>query len=64
MLELVKQVSYYTMGNDLTIIRAIEDGKMGGNQYQPIVYACLFESINLIRRTVRTVREELFEKVQ
>lgn len=63
-LELVKQVSYYTMGNDLTISRAVEDGKMDKNNYQPIIYACLFESINLIRRTIRTLREELIEKVK
>lgn len=62
-LELVKQVSYYTMGNDLTVSRAIEDGKMDRNNYQPIIYACLFESINLIRRTIRTLREELIEKI-
>jgi len=63
-IELVKQVSVYIMGNDLTISRAVESGELESNIYQPIIYACLFEIINMIRRTIRTFREKVIEDLQ
>jgi aspartate ammonia-lyase len=62
-LEVIKQISFYIMGNDLTVSRAIEAGELEENHYQPIIYACLFESINIIRRALRTMREQVIEGV-
>ena len=52
------------MGNDLTVARAVEAGEYEKNIYLPMIYACLFESINLIRRTIRTLREKAIEDLQ
>lgn len=60
-IEMVKQVSFYIMGNDLTIARAVEAGELESNIYLPIIYGCLFESINLLRRTIRIFREKTIE---
>ncbi|HKM30243.1 MAG TPA: lyase family protein [Bacilli bacterium] len=60
-LDMVRQISFYIMGNDLTVSRAVEEGNLGINVFKPMIYACLFESINLIRRTIRTVRENVVE---
>ena len=59
--DFVKQVSFYIVGNDLTGSRTIEAGVMNENPYIPIILASLFESINLVRRTVRTIKERVFE---
>lgn len=59
--DFVKQVSFYIVGNDLTVSRTIEAGVMNENPYIPIILASLFESINLVRRTVRTIKERVFE---
>ena len=59
--DFVKQVSFYIVGNDLTVSRTIEAGVMNENPYIPIILASLFESINLVRRTIRTIRERVFE---
>lgn len=60
-IEVVKQISFYIMGNDQTIQRAVESGEIDTNIYIPIIFACLFEMINLIRRAIRTYREKVIE---
>ena len=60
-LEMVTQVVYYIEGNDLTIARCVEAGEMEINVNIPIVLACLFESLNFVRRAIRTLREKCLE---
>ena len=62
-LDIVKQISFYIGGNDMTIARCVEAGEPGNNVFKPMIYACLFESANLIRRTIRTVREKVVENI-
>lgn len=62
-LDVIKQISFYISGNDMTIARCIEAEEMGSCIYKPMIYACLFESCNLIRRTIRTVREKVIENI-
>lgn len=62
-LDVVKQVSYYIIGNDLTISRCVEDGELETNILKPMIFACLFESANLVRRTIRMVREKVVENI-
>ena len=59
--DFVKQVSFYIAGNDLTVSRTIESGVLNDNPFIPIVLATLYESINLVRRTIRTIKEKVFE---
>lgn len=60
-IEMIKQVSFYIMGNDLTIARSVEAGELEKNIFLPIIFACLFESINILRRTIRILREHVIE---
>lgn len=62
-IDMVKQVSAYIMGNELTISRSIEAGELAGNAYFPIIFACMFEMINLLRRTSRIFREKVIEEL-
>jgi aspartate ammonia-lyase len=62
-IDMVKQVSFYIMGNDLTISRTIESGELEENAYLPIIYACIFEMLNMVRRMMRTLREQLIENL-
>lgn len=61
LLSFVKQVSFYIVGNDSTVSRAVEEGELDDNFYLPIIYASLHESINLVRRTIRICKEKIFE---
>lgn len=62
-LEMVNQISFYIMGNDITIARSVEAGEYEKNIYLPMIFACLFEIINLSRRTIRTLRERVIEGI-
>ncbi|HHZ11519.1 MAG TPA: aspartate ammonia-lyase, partial [Acholeplasmataceae bacterium] len=63
-LDMVQQVSFYIMGNDLTIARSVEAGKLERNAYLPIIFACYFESCNMVRRVMRVLRENVIENMQ
>lgn len=63
-IEVVKQISFYVMGNDLTIQRSVESGELDKNIYIPIIFACLFEMINLTRRVIRVYRERAIETLK
>lgn len=63
-IEVVKQILLYIIGNDSTIQRASESGELDKNIYIPIVFACLFETTNLVRRVFRAYRENVIEKLE
>ena len=63
-LEMVNQVVYYIEGNDLTIARSAESGELELNNTLPIVLACLFESLNFVRRTIATLRSKVVEEIK
>ena len=62
--EMLVQVVYYMEGNDLTISRAVAAGDMEFNTNMPIIFACLFENLNFVRRAIRTLREKCLEGLE
>lgn len=62
--EMLVQVAYYMEGNDLTISRSVAAGDMEFNTNMPIIFACLFENLNFIRRAIRTLREKCLEGLE
>lgn len=60
-IEVIKQISFYVMGNDLTIQRSVESGELDKNIYIPIIFACIFEMINMIRRAIRVYKESTIQ---
>lgn len=62
-IEAINQVSYYIMGNDVTVSRSIEAGELDTNVYLPIIYGCIFETTDIVKRTCRLLREGLVESL-
>jgi aspartate ammonia-lyase len=62
--EVVNQVAFYAMGLDFTITQAVEAGQLESNAFTPVILYALFESINSIRRAVRTFREKAVDGLQ
>jgi aspartate ammonia-lyase len=52
------------MGLDVTITQAVEAGQLESNVFTPVILYALFESINSIRRAVRTFREKAVDGIQ
>lgn len=52
--EVVNQVAFNIIGNDMTITMAAEAGQLELNAFEPIIFYCLFQSIDTIAYAVNT----------
>lgn len=55
--EVVNQVCFKVMGNDVALTFAAEAGQLQLNVMEPVIGQTLFESINLLASAIRTLRE-------
>jgi aspartate ammonia-lyase len=55
--EVVNQVCYRVIGNDLTVTMAAEAGQLQLNVMEPVIAACLLEAQTLLCNAARTLRE-------
>lgn len=55
--EVVNQVAFNIIGNDLTITMAAEAGQLELNAFEPIIFYCLFQSIDTLTYAVKTFVE-------
>ena len=53
--EVVNQISFKVIGNDLTITMAAEAGQLELNVMEPIIAHCLFESIEMLKSGMKTL---------
>lgn len=53
--EVVSQVSYLVIGNDMTITMAAEAGQMELNAFEPVLFFTLFESIDTMAGAINTL---------
>lgn len=52
--EVMSQVCYTIMGNDVAVAAACEAGQLELNAYEPMVYYLLFKSLNILKNAVKT----------
>ena len=52
--EVVNQVAFNVIGNDVTITKAAEAGQLELNAFEPIVFYCMFQSIDTMAYAVQT----------
>ena len=55
--EVVNQVAFNVIGNDVTITMAAEAGQLELNSFEPIVFYCMFQSIDTMAYAVQTFVE-------
>ena len=53
--EVVNQVAFNIIGNDMTITMAAEAGQLELNAFEPIIFYCMFQSIDTLRYAVETL---------
>lgn len=56
--EVVNQVSFKIMGNDLAITLAAEAGQLQLNVMEPVIASCIFESLHLLKHACQTLEEK------
>ena len=53
--EVVNQVAFNIIGNDMTITMAAEAGQLELNAFEPIIFSCMFQSIDTLGYAVETL---------
>lgn len=61
--EVVNQIAFRVMGNDLTVNMAVEGGQLELNAFEPIIGFCLFESINILKNGMQTLRTKCVDGI-
>lgn len=61
--EVVNQVCFKVIGNDLTVTIASEHGQLQLNVMEPVIASSLFESINLLKNACVALREKCVEGI-
>ena len=55
--EVVNQVAFNIIGNDVTITMAAEAGQLELNAFEPIIFYCMFQSIDTLGYAVQTLED-------
>lgn len=61
--EVMNQIAFRVMGNDLTVNIAVEGGQLELNAFEPIIGHCLFESINILKNGMLTLRNKCIDGI-
>ena len=61
--ELMAQISYKVMGNDVTVNISASDGDLQLNAYEPVVGLSIFESQKLLTNGMKTMREQCVDGI-
>ena len=56
-LDMMNQVSFYSIGSDVMVTLASEGNQLDFNIYAPLLLSQLFENVTYVRRAMRTLRE-------
>ncbi len=61
--EVVSQIAFNIIGNDTTITLAVESGQLELNAFEPIIFHCLFESLETLTNGVEVFARECIETI-
>jgi aspartate ammonia-lyase len=61
--EVVNQVAFQVMGNDVVVTMAAEAGQLELNAFEPVIAQACFESIHLLRSASRTLRAKCVDGI-
>ena len=63
-LDVVKQITFFVEGLDLTITKACSSTFLEMNIFCPVVLMSLFDQLSSLRRGVRSFKEELLDTIK
>ncbi|MCY6485747.1 aspartate ammonia-lyase [Clostridium aestuarii] len=62
--ELMKQISYQVIGNDVTITLAVQSGQLELNAFFPIIIFNLYQSINILTNGIKTFIDNCIDGIE
>lgn len=61
--EVVNQIAFNVIGNDTTITLAAEAGQLELNAFEPIIFYCLFESLETLTNGMNVFRKDCIDGI-
>lgn len=61
--EVVNQIAFKVIGNDLTVTMASEGGQLELNVFEPVIVHCIFESVEMLINGMNTLRHRCIEGI-
>lgn len=61
--EVVSQVSFKVIGNDMTVTMAAEGGQLQLNAFEPVMFYSIYESIEMLTEAIKTLRVNCIEGI-
>ena len=61
--EVVSQVAFLIIGNDMTIAMAAEGGQLELNAFEPVIFCKLFESLTCLTNAIHTLTENCIKGI-
>jgi len=59
--EVINQIAFNIIGNDTTITMAVEAGQLELNAFEPIIFYCLFESLETLTNGIKVFTTDCIE---
>jgi len=61
--EVVNQIAFKVIGNDLTVTMAVEAGQLELNVFEPIIVQSIFESIEMLKNGMSTLKHRCIDGI-
>ena len=61
--EVMNQIAFNVIGNDTTITLAVESGQLELNAFEPIIFYCLFESLDTLTNGITVFTKDCIEGI-
>ena len=61
--EVVNQIAFKVIGNDLTVTMAAEAGQLELNVMEPVIAECIFESIEMLKNGMATLKHRCVDGI-
>ena len=61
--EVINQIAFNVIGNDTTVTMAVEAGQLELNAFEPIIFYCLFESLETLSNGVKVFTKDCIEGI-
>lgn len=62
--EVVTQAAFLVAGNDVTVSMAVEAGQLELNAFEPVMFYCLFESLQVLKNAADTFRIRCIDGIE
>ena len=61
--EVINQIAFNVIGNDMTITMATEAGQLELNAFEPVIFHCLFEQLETLTNGIDVFRKDCIEGI-